>query len=317
MSSQSNQPRISLSKISNQILNDQNADIQTYTSGHLNENHLWKPPEQKTHKPWDSASGGVTTTPLAKRQANNRKSLSFKSPPKGGKKVKDMHETLAAFTIGNMTTGSPESFEKQSRLKRHFTSRADEFKLPYLYEPDEANEATGNQGTMSSREHYDTRNQWSSRSLNDKKHSSLTQRSLNAPFYSKDLPVTDKELALHYLKCPFIGSTKQERFKNFADFERKIIGKNDLAISNVLHTTDLAQALGKKLNEVGNLAQISSKSMVLSILYLSLGTKELSRITVPASAESNLVRLEAYSNVFEELIGTSESYGAILGRVKV
>ena len=38
---------------------------------------------------------------------------------------------------------------------------------------------------------------------------------------------------------------------------------------------------------------------------------------MPPSSDSNLVRLEAYSNVFDQLIKESESYGSVLGRIKV
>ncbi len=56
MSSQNNRSKISLNKISNYILSEQNVDIRSYTSGHLNENHLWKTPEQKTHKTWETSN---------------------------------------------------------------------------------------------------------------------------------------------------------------------------------------------------------------------------------------------------------------------
>jgi hypothetical protein len=56
MSSQNNDSKKALSKISNYILSEQNIDIRSYTAGHLNENHLWKPKELKTHKPWPTAS---------------------------------------------------------------------------------------------------------------------------------------------------------------------------------------------------------------------------------------------------------------------
>lgn len=49
------QPKNDLNKISNRILGEQSIDIKTFTSGHLNESHLWKPPDQKTHKTWKSS----------------------------------------------------------------------------------------------------------------------------------------------------------------------------------------------------------------------------------------------------------------------
>ena len=55
MSSQSNKSKVSLNKISSYILAQQNIDIASYTSGHLNENHLWKPPESRSHQPWETS----------------------------------------------------------------------------------------------------------------------------------------------------------------------------------------------------------------------------------------------------------------------
>jgi len=55
MSSQNNNSKLSLSKISNLILNEQYDDIKAYTAGHLNENHLYKTAEVKQHKPWKTA----------------------------------------------------------------------------------------------------------------------------------------------------------------------------------------------------------------------------------------------------------------------
>jgi len=56
MSSQNNNSKKELSRISNYILSEQNIDITSYTAGHLNENHLWKPKDLKTHQPWPTAS---------------------------------------------------------------------------------------------------------------------------------------------------------------------------------------------------------------------------------------------------------------------
>ncbi len=44
----------SLHLISSHLLNQQREDIDDYTSGHLNERHLYRPPEQATHKKWDT-----------------------------------------------------------------------------------------------------------------------------------------------------------------------------------------------------------------------------------------------------------------------
>lgn len=56
MSSQNNQGKKSLAKISDYILNEQVEDIKAYTIGHLNENRLWKPTKKEARKEWDYKS---------------------------------------------------------------------------------------------------------------------------------------------------------------------------------------------------------------------------------------------------------------------
>lgn len=56
MSSQNNQGKKSLAKISDYILNEQVEDIKAYTIGHLNENRLWKPTKHEARKEWDYKS---------------------------------------------------------------------------------------------------------------------------------------------------------------------------------------------------------------------------------------------------------------------
>jgi hypothetical protein len=71
MTSQNNNAKLSLNRISNYILAEQFGDIRAYTLGHLNENHLFKPPEEKTHKPWTGAS--------IKNNANSKSLVNFSS----------------------------------------------------------------------------------------------------------------------------------------------------------------------------------------------------------------------------------------------
>lgn len=56
MSSQNSDNKNSLAKISNYVLGLQVDTINAYTSGHLNENHLWKPTRHEQRKDWDYKS---------------------------------------------------------------------------------------------------------------------------------------------------------------------------------------------------------------------------------------------------------------------
>ena len=91
-----------------------------------------------------------------------------------------------------------------------------------------------------------------------KKYSDIKLPPLDASNYKSprdfSLPMTDKEMALNYLKAPFNkGTTKEERFKNLVDFENNVLKKSDLSIQNVLHGTNSVANLEKSLNEVNYL----------------------------------------------------------------
>lgn len=85
MSSQSNEPRESLNRISSYILAEQNIDIGLLTSGHLNERHLWKPPEMRTHQPWETSKvvePSVQPVPRLALASDSEKLYSLVSPRK-------------------------------------------------------------------------------------------------------------------------------------------------------------------------------------------------------------------------------------------
>ena len=53
MASQSNKLRRSLNNISSNILSNQSADIRSYTAGHLNESHLFRPTQLENGHYWE------------------------------------------------------------------------------------------------------------------------------------------------------------------------------------------------------------------------------------------------------------------------
>jgi hypothetical protein len=77
MSSQNNNSKVSLNKISNLILNEQYDDIKAYTAGHLNENHLFKTTEVKQHRPWKTALRQKEVSSVENLFEKNEFQLSF------------------------------------------------------------------------------------------------------------------------------------------------------------------------------------------------------------------------------------------------
>jgi hypothetical protein len=215
MTSQSNKSKISLNKISSYILDEQNIDIRNYTSGHLNENHLWKPPEQKTHKTWEaslSVSLENLKTPrdgakLSSRSINSQKKkndLNYSARP-------ETNETVVNISGGSSKTSkvSYKSFPNKYLNSRNETIDKSELKLPNLVDA-------------------------------------------NSEYVKSEvrLPITNMELAIKVLRGPFVGASKEERFKNMTRFEKEVINKSDLVKTNVLHSTDPATNLENYLNEV-------------------------------------------------------------------
>ena len=162
MTSQNNDSRRSINSISNYILNEQNIDIGNFTGGHLNESHLWKHPEQKSHQTWE-------TSKLADQRSTS--SLKF--------------DLNASKSFNNYSNLKQKPFLKESNLNNSETT----LKLPQINKLDKTN----------------------------------------------NFPLTDKEMAIHFLSNPFKGASKKEKFINFTEFEKKIIQKQDLISQNNLH----------------------------------------------------------------------------------
>lgn len=98
MSSQNNNSKQSLKRISNQILVEQNIDIRNYTVGHLNENHLFKVPTPvKNEIRW-------------KTKSNDKKS---KSKSKAYSSMSDIHELLGAYNLESPVPSSHYSEPEQ------------------------------------------------------------------------------------------------------------------------------------------------------------------------------------------------------------
>lgn len=72
MSSQNSDNKNSLAKISNYVLGLQVDSINAYTSGHLNENHLWKPTRHDKRKDWEYKSISGRERPNSSERVRTR-----------------------------------------------------------------------------------------------------------------------------------------------------------------------------------------------------------------------------------------------------
>ena len=200
-----NNRTMSIKNISDYILSDQSLDIKAYTTGHLNESHLYRPPEQKLHQPWGSAN---LESPKSKTKI---KTLDI-SLDTDDDSAESMFNTLVEFSIGDKITGLAKLNRSANYINdpKKFKSAPKSAKLPILT--------------------VDQENQ----------------------IKNFNFLLTDKELAINSLTSPFNGATKQEKFKNFAKFEKNVIRKDDTLVKNVLHATDSSQVLEKKLENVKN-----------------------------------------------------------------
>jgi hypothetical protein len=317
----SSQSKSSLSKISNYIISEQSADIKALTSGHLNESHLWKPAEQRMHQPWTSAATNASSRCLAKSTMAERgdaAALSARTPNKHklGKtsseslnnlEIANMCETLAEFSIGNklvplakcnklskkmLSTNEEKSSPCQSNSKSLIDNEINELKLP---------------------------------SLSAKEENSLKQSERQATHQlGYQRAISDKEMALMFLKSPLNGTSKSDKYNNFSKFEKSYVQKDLLTTRANLHTSDLVENLERRLKNVNNdynhkvTMRIFCFLFSLFLLYL----KELKKLKEVNELGTNELtslqrRLRVYDDIFEELINESELFGNILARIKV
>lgn len=212
MSSQNNQSKVALKKISNFILKEQNIDIKNYTVGHLNENHLQKNLFGKNRKSWKNAN---------KQQSKGSSRNLSRPPSKPYSSMSDINDILADFE--NFEKKLDEKYqEEENTFVNDKTIVTDGFmKLPRI----DANKMQTN----------------SSAELSTLK----SESDINFWF-----PITDKEMAMSCLNGPFKGASKTDKFKNFAKFEKLIIRKENLVTTNALHSIDSISWLEKKLQTV-------------------------------------------------------------------
>ena len=186
MTSQNSNSRRSINKISSYILSEQNIDIGNYTSGHLNESHLWKPPETKSHQQWETSK--KHNQDLTNTEKFHLNSLNNNLNNTILKNLKDKKNNIEAYDVTINEIKSADSFHK-SFYKDTISNSGPNFILPCLKK---------------------------------------SETVLN-------FPISDKEMAIHFLSSPFKGASKKEKFNNFKQFESAVLQKQDLLANTILH----------------------------------------------------------------------------------
>ena len=215
MSSQNNHSRLSLNKISNFILGEQSTDIKAYTVGHLNENHLYRTTQVKLHRPWKTAL----------KQTDSNKTDSENDSLFNKKEFQLSFSNQSSTYFLTQRKKSPAtSSNNSSKMGVDFNL----LKLPLL------NKAAENKKS------------------NNRPLSHLLQSEIlnTEPEIDLNLVYTDKEIAMNFLNGPFNGGSKEERFKNLVKFEKNVLQKSDMNITNALHSTNGIHLLEKKLEQV-------------------------------------------------------------------
>ena len=211
---------LTLNSISDIILSSQSRDIQLYTEGHLNEAHLWKPPADVFHNPWESANKPHILMRPA-HYINNNETVE--------KNINKMSNGLVDFTISD-------PLRNQSKLNEASVKKdiyVEELKLPDILVANKSPKIRDPKAKTQLSFDY------------EKLPKLTTHLSFNGEF-----PKTDLEVAFDMLHDPLSGATKKEKFKNLKKFEQNVIQKSDLTNSNVLFDTKKVKDLESKLEQV-------------------------------------------------------------------
>ena len=227
-------PTLPLNMISDAVLNGQSRDIYLYTEGHLNEDHLWKPPPPVFNSPWENAN----KPHILMRPAHfiNKETVTERN-------VNRMSSGLVNFALSDTLASSKEPNVTLVSGKKDIN--VEELKLPDILVASKT--PSGKQSKSNTHPSFET-----AHLLTKKLPRLATHISLRG-----NLPRSDLEIAFDMIHDPLSGATKKEKLKNIKKFEQNVIQKNDLTNSNVLFDTKKAKNLEEQLEKVKNLFIIS------------------------------------------------------------
>jgi len=219
---------LNLNAISDAVLNGQSRDISLYTEGHLNEEHLWKPPAPVFSNPWENAN---------KPHILMRPAIFFNKEAVIERNVNKMSNGIVDFALSDTITNSTR--EPNVTLRKDVY--VEELKLPDILVSSQTPSSKYRKNLIShTHPTFET-----SHIATQKLPRLVTHVSLRG-----ELPRSDLEIALDMIHDPLGGTTKKEKYKNLKKFEENVIQKSDLTNSNVLFDTKKAKSLESQLEKV-------------------------------------------------------------------
>lgn len=268
------------------FLKSQRRDIQAYSGGHLNEANLYKHPDANSRKSWASSKKPVEVL-LKKSEIPARKMYTAEE--------ETMKNTILNFSMG--TTGGVHKGE--TRVKKKSPKGA--MRGPVKFDRRESVESAGSYHkaddgvlveeirppeALLARSKYLKSQGWAEEDLKYDKTFTERENSFGA----------EKDRNLARLKHQFLPGhmeavTRRDQFVKLKEFESNVLRKQDALETNVLSGVKAVEHLEDKLRQ--NLDQLQ---------YHGYGP--------------NFHRLQIYSNIFEDMIHESPTFGYILRTVK-
>lgn len=241
------------------LFREQKHDIYLYTRGHLNHDHLWKPPEKATHTPWESSGKEV---PLLLEPSK------IPSPRRNEQSEKEIITAMCNFSVG--ASGSLYIQPKQKQDQKPHSSRS---KRSLVQSP-----VDGSKGRGMSLDHHPQRPNTQEGYIPDNAYiEELRLPELMLPVASKKSPrrKSPKEgkrrgsggggglsggggglrgggsLDTHqFVPSHLAGITKKDQYQQFKYFQDEVLRKGDVMEKNVLSGRKAVEHLEEKLYAV-------------------------------------------------------------------
>ncbi|XP_071800617.1 uncharacterized protein C6orf118-like [Asterias amurensis] len=275
------------------IFQEQKHDIDLMTRGHLNHNRLWKPPDKATHIPWESSGKEI---PLMHQPSK------LPSPRLSTEHHDEMTDAMYNFGIG--TSGSihvpqqnvpkslgnvqkrrksPPQTKPLSRERKSPTDQRPNTVASYISDNVFVEEMRLPELMLPITSSQGTRPKYPHRTGSPKSLAPLEMK--------KD---DGSNLQRHqFIESHLGGVTKKEQFQRFVDFQTNVMKRPDMLEQNVLAGRKQVQHLEKKL-----------ETDLMSL-------DEVHRLSGP-----NFHRLQIYSNIWEELMTVTPTFGDLLAGIK-
>lgn len=226
------------------LFREQKRDIYLYTRGHLNHDHLWKPPDKASHTAWESSGKEVPVLLEPSKIPTHRKHV------QGDKQIID---AMCNFSVG--TSGSVYVQQKQTQGHKPNSSK------PWK---GESQSPTGDESKdrLPASDLHPQRPNTQEGYISDNAYiEELRLPELMLPVASKKSPrrKSPKEgkrrgsggLETHqFVPSHLAGITKKDQYQQFKFFQDEVLRKGDVMEKNVLSGKKAVEHLEEKLYAV-------------------------------------------------------------------